>query len=446
MRFNTSVLVFLCIICLFLPKDNAAQKWELIGLEDHIVNSIMVDIPNMTLAGTNKGLYIDHVNQEEWLEIPLADTLPVQDIIRVPQIHIIAAIGRNSNSDGIYLGTPIKGPPYYSLSLIDSMDCPQSLAVRGTNGDTLFAGGRNSIAMSLLVDHSLVWYGELKPIKIPEHSFGVEDPLCAALHVLSGDNKLYAGGYDQSQMPGPGHLLCEDNDSMVGIMQLNVSAMAEGTGLTSINQLELYCGTTDTGILVYSPIFSKPPPIIPSPNNEPVNDIIVLPPELLGRYMLCVAVKSGVYVYDTLQNNWKQLGDLPAEPSCLAVGLKDADIGDNVLYAGTKKGIYALNSAVPTIKYHRPPEIPDALTLRRSSGNIVSVEYSLQKADKVKMDILDCTGRIVKTLINAYIPEGRHTVSWRGNNMHGKRTGSGVYFVRLSTNGMRFFKKIVLAR
>jgi Secretion system C-terminal sorting domain len=69
------------------------------------------------------------------------------------------------------------------------------------------------------------------------------------------------------------------------------------------------------------------------------------------------------------------------------------------------------------------------------------IEYTLSKPDFVTLDIMDCLGRKVSTLVSGTMPEGRHRVSWNAD-----RYASGVYYYRLTAGQNAEVKKLVLLR
>ena len=71
-----------------------------------------------------------------------------------------------------------------------------------------------------------------------------------------------------------------------------------------------------------------------------------------------------------------------------------------------------------------------------------SIKYYLPKKDKVTLEILDITGRIVAILINNYENSGEHTITFDGSGL-----ASGVYLYRIFTsNGFSQTKKLMLIR
>jgi flagellar hook assembly protein FlgD len=44
--------------------------------------------------------------------------------------------------------------------------------------------------------------------------------------------------------------------------------------------------------------------------------------------------------------------------------------------------------------------------------------------------VYNVAGRMVKSLVSASMPAGRHTATWNGTDNAGSRVPSGVYFVK----------------
>ncbi|TSA24529.1 PKD domain-containing protein [bacterium] len=73
--------------------------------------------------------------------------------------------------------------------------------------------------------------------------------------------------------------------------------------------------------------------------------------------------------------------------------------------------------------------------------NITHISYSLPYPDKVKLQIYNLKGQLVKTLVDAHKPAGYYSVEWNAENMT-----SGIYFYKLSTKDKTFIKKMILLR
>ena len=69
------------------------------------------------------------------------------------------------------------------------------------------------------------------------------------------------------------------------------------------------------------------------------------------------------------------------------------------------------------------------------------INYYVPYPQKVKLEIFDITGRLVRTLINRYHPAGAYFIDFNGENLPG-----GIYFYRLSGKSIRETRKMVLIR
>ncbi|MFN8178058.1 MAG: proprotein convertase P-domain-containing protein [bacterium] len=68
-------------------------------------------------------------------------------------------------------------------------------------------------------------------------------------------------------------------------------------------------------------------------------------------------------------------------------------------------------------------------------GSSADISYSLERSGRAKVEVIDVTGRRVKTLVDADMPAGRNAVSWDGRDSAGRSVAAGMYFVRLSSGG-----------
>ncbi len=74
------------------------------------------------------------------------------------------------------------------------------------------------------------------------------------------------------------------------------------------------------------------------------------------------------------------------------------------------------------------------------------ISFTLAKAEPVKLEIFNMKGQLVTQMLNANLPAGSHSVVWNGIDSHGKAVSSGIYFYRLSANGSRLSRKMVLSK
>ncbi len=75
--------------------------------------------------------------------------------------------------------------------------------------------------------------------------------------------------------------------------------------------------------------------------------------------------------------------------------------------------------------------------------NKIAIRYTLPNPRLVRIEILDVTGRLVKTLVNGKMPAGKHHLIWDRRDKNGKKASAGVYFCRLTGEEAKI-KRVVL--
>ena len=63
-----------------------------------------------------------------------------------------------------------------------------------------------------------------------------------------------------------------------------------------------------------------------------------------------------------------------------------------------------------------------------------TVRFTLPVAGDVRLEVLDVTGRRVRTLVAGLLPAGPHERTWDGRDERGNPAHAGLYFVRLSAS------------
>lgn len=77
---------------------------------------------------------------------------------------------------------------------------------------------------------------------------------------------------------------------------------------------------------------------------------------------------------------------------------------------------------------------PDRLTARPSPfARETTILFETSQAGAVRLTVHDVTGRLVRTLLDGGVPDGRHSVAWDGRSAAGVRAVPGTYFVRVDT-------------
>ncbi|MBD3169061.1 MAG: T9SS type A sorting domain-containing protein [candidate division Zixibacteria bacterium] len=75
-----------------------------------------------------------------------------------------------------------------------------------------------------------------------------------------------------------------------------------------------------------------------------------------------------------------------------------------------------------------------------------TIDYTLPSASKVNIEVFNLVGQKVKTLVDANVQSGVHSVTWDGTNDNGSKVSSGVYFYRLSADDETIVKRMTLMK
>ena len=75
-----------------------------------------------------------------------------------------------------------------------------------------------------------------------------------------------------------------------------------------------------------------------------------------------------------------------------------------------------------------------------------TISYTIASEGRVRLRVYDARGALVRTLVDTNQPGGLHSVSWDGSDAGGSTAPSGIYFVRLDSNGQIETRKIALLK
>jgi len=99
---------------------------------------------------------------------------------------------------------------------------------------------------------------------------------------------------------------------------------------------------------------------------------------------------------------------------------------------------------------YNPPFVPTAYDLKQNYPNpfnpVTNIVFDIVKAGRVRIDVFDASGRLVRTLLDEYRGAGRHSVVWDGRNNAGSVVPSGIYFYRINTGEFTATRKMILLR
>jgi len=94
--------------------------------------------------------------------------------------------------------------------------------------------------------------------------------------------------------------------------------------------------------------------------------------------------------------------------------------------------------------------VPAITTLENNYPNpfnpSTKIEFGLNAASHVLLEIYNIKGEKVKTLINEDMAASYHTAVWNGKDDGGKAVSSGVYFYKMRTDNYQATRKMVLMK
>lgn len=76
----------------------------------------------------------------------------------------------------------------------------------------------------------------------------------------------------------------------------------------------------------------------------------------------------------------------------------------------------------------------------------ITIPFTLDMQQHVKLQIIDLCGKIVNTLVNSVFQEGNHNIEWDGTSNEGKDLPGGIYFCRLETTDAVLQSRILLVK
>jgi hypothetical protein len=121
-------------------------------------------------------------------------------------------------------------------------------------------------------------------------------------------------------------------------------------------------------------------------------------------------------------NLWAFAGLAPSDQQEVEVTIKD-------LISGC-----AAVAAVPS-----PPPAGELAVRREPSGEGADIHFALDAPATVQLSIVDVSGRLVASLVDAHLPAGSHRARWQSGAVP-----SGVYFARLLLGGRSVSRRIVV--
>ncbi len=108
---------------------------------------------------------------------------------------------------------------------------------------------------------------------------------------------------------------------------------------------------------------------------------------------------------------------------------------------------YFINGPVG-IEDKNNPEIPESYSLEQNYPNpfnpSTTINFALIKSSKVKLFVYNILGQKISSLIDKFMPAGRHKIDWNGRDDFNNQIGSGIYVYILKAEQFTLSKKMIL--
>jgi hypothetical protein len=103
-------------------------------------------------------------------------------------------------------------------------------------------------------------------------------------------------------------------------------------------------------------------------------------------------------------------------------------------------------STVTTVQENISNMLRFGLSYPNPFTETTTIEYTLSEAGKVKVDIHDLRGLVVKHLIDGEQAPGLHQLTWDATGDNGRYIASGCYFYRITAGQAMVSEKIILLK
>jgi len=164
-----------------------------------------------------------------------------------------------------------------------------------------------------------------------------------------------------------------------------------------------------------------------------------------GQYKMCnlgaeatLETQTATLLFANGNDNFDNLS-APAQPFSSATGLM-------VAAANLSSDVIWYNQVIAgTAKFGTPQPAPAEAALVEGAqcypnpfNPATTIRFVLAQNRKVRLQIFNLRGELVRTLVNKEMPRGVHEVRWNGRDKAGRMAASGIYFYRLDLDGKIF--------
>jgi len=115
-------------------------------------------------------------------------------------------------------------------------------------------------------------------------------------------------------------------------------------------------------------------------------------------------------------------------------------------FSGARYPFYEISISQKDLDNIKPPVFGLNQNYPNPFNPITTISYSMPEAAKVRLDIYNLKGQLVKTLIDSEMEAGPHSVVWNGKDGNNQAVASGIYFYRLSSPNNTQTKRMLLMK
>ena len=155
---------------------------------------------------------------------------------------------------------------------------------------------------------------------------------------------------------------------------------------------------------------------------------------------------------ETADNDWTWDGEPGEEPTEVIVQLETIDktSGSIRFWVRLHDTCQRTVDVDPMTDLGREVMLPTSFALEQNYPNpfnpSTSITYHLPEALHVTLVVYDVAGREVRTLVDAALDAGMHTVTWDGTAQDGRAVGSGIYLYRIEAGEYTKTHKMTLIK
>ncbi|MCX6162093.1 MAG: T9SS type A sorting domain-containing protein [Ignavibacteriae bacterium] len=401
---KTILLIVLALILnsTFIIHNSEAQWEQCDSIYDGIVFSLAIS-GNTIFAGTNdSGVYLSTNNGQNW----------TQSALNNKDVYCFAINGNNifaGTNNGVWLSTN-NGQTWIQTGLNHTINF--SLAISGNN---IFTGCYNNQGVLFSINNGQTW---------THTSLNNKDVYSLAIN----ENIIFAGTYYSG-------IYFSTNNGRTWTQTSLTNSVVRSLAISGNN---IFAGTYN---------FSSPSGVYLSTNNGQTWTQTALnnqhvPSLVISGNNIFAGTGSGVFHSTNNGSTWLNKNQgfsvVPRVNSLL--------IANGYIFAGTEGYSVWRRSYSEIIGIKQISElVPSSYSLSQNYPNpfnpVSKIQYELPRAGVVRLAVYDVMGREIEMLVNERQAAGSYETVWDGT-----RFASGVYFYRLTAEGYRETRKMLLIR